>query len=74
MSGGFAFQGLAVVPSPHAREVRIEFRVERMPIKKRRRGWRVVRHQIDRPGCYRAGNILFIHPELLESMKRSVGA
>lgn len=61
--------GLMVVPHRLAREVRDEWRVEAHPIPKRRRRWRVVKHHIDRPGAYRAGNTLFVHPDLMEQLK-----
>lgn len=61
--------GLKIIPHALAREVRDEFRVERHPTAKRRRRWRVVKHHIDRPGCYQVGNVLYMHPELLARLK-----
>jgi hypothetical protein len=64
--------GLKVVSAPMAREVRDEYRVERHPTKKRRKQWRVVKHHIDRPCFYRAGDTLFVHPELIAKLKMAV--
>lgn len=65
-----ALLGMRVVSSLLARDVRDEFRVERNPIKKRRRGWLVVKHRIDRPGCYRVGDTLYMHPDLIARLQR----
>jgi len=64
--------GLTVVSAPMAREVRTVWRIERNPIKKRRRNWLVVKHRIDRPAMYRSGNTLFVHPELLAKLNDEV--
>lgn len=61
--------GVQIVSTPFAREVRDEWRVERHPIPKRRRQWRVVKHHIDKPGCYRSNDTLFMHPELFALLK-----
>lgn len=59
-----------IVPHALAREVRDEWKVESHPIKKRRRNWRVVKRHIDRPGAYRVGNTIYLHPDLFEAMKQ----
>ena len=64
--------GLQIVYSPVAREVRTWFTVERTAIKKRRRGWRVVKHHIDRPGCYRMGNTLVMHPDVYAAINKTI--
>lgn len=62
--------GLKVVSSPYAREIRDEYRVERVPIPKRRRRWRVVKHHIDRPCAYiLTGGTAVLHPELLAALR-----
>ena len=61
--------GLNIVLHPLAREVRDEWRVERHPIPKRRRRWRVVKHRIDRPGAYQIGNTIYMHPDLVEKLR-----
>ena len=63
------FGGLKIIASTMAREVRDEWKVERHPTLKKRRNWRVVKHHIDRAGCYRMGNTLIMHPELITRLK-----
>ena len=62
-------KGMRVVSHPLAREVRDEWKVERNPIPKRRRQWRVVKHHIDRPGCYKVCDTFYMHPELIEKLR-----
>jgi hypothetical protein len=64
------FNGLRIIPHPLAREVRVEFRIERHPIAKRRRRWRVRRVEIIRPGCIQTGGILYMHPDLIAKLPR----
>ena len=64
--------GLNIVSTPMAREVRTEWRVEPHPIKKRRRGWQVVKHQINRPGAYQSGNTIYAHPEIVDQLRSEV--
>lgn len=61
--------GVRVVAHPLAREVRDEWKVERHPIPKKRRQWRVVKHHIDRPGAYQIGNTIYMHPDLVAKLK-----
>jgi hypothetical protein len=65
------YLGLNVVPSPYAVEARNEFHVEIHPIKKRRRGWRVVRHYIVKPAVFRIGDTLYVHPDLVERLRQA---
>lgn len=57
--------GMNVVSQPLAVDRRME--VQRHPIKKRRRQWRVVR--VERPGCWQIGNTFYMHPELIEKLR-----
>ena len=61
--------GLKIVPHQLAREVRDEWRVEKHPTQKRRRQWRVVKHHIDRPGAYKMGSTIYMHPELVDLLR-----
>jgi NAD-dependent oxidoreductase involved in siderophore biosynthesis len=63
--------GMRIVPHLLAREVRDEWKVERHPIPKKRKQWSVVKHHIDRPGCYQIGNTFYMHPELVEKLKQA---
>jgi hypothetical protein len=61
-----ALLGFRIVPATMARDRCVEFKLERWTSKaKRRKNWRVVRVEIDRPGCYQVGNTLYMHPELI---------
>lgn len=57
--------GMNIVPHSLAVDQRME--VQRHPIKKRRRNWRVVR--VERPGCWQIGNTFYMHPELVQKLK-----
>lgn len=65
-----SFFGIKIVPHMLARDIRDEWKVERNPIKKRRRNWRVVKYHIDRPGAFMAGDVCFMHPELIAKLPR----
>lgn len=60
--------GMRVVSHPLARDVRDLWKVERHPIPKKRRNWRVVKHHIDRPGCYQVVDTFYMHPDLVEKL------
>ena len=62
--------GLKIFANPLVREVRDEWTVEPMPIKKRRRNWRMVKRHIDRPSVIQMGDVFFAHPEIIEKLKQ----
>lgn len=63
--------GLKIVPHTLAREVRTEFKVMRwMTRDKKRKNWRVLRVEINRPGCYQVGNTLYMHPDLVAKLPK----
>lgn len=65
--------GLKIVPHTLARDIRTEFKVTRWSARdKKRKGWRVMRIDINRPGCWQIGDTLFMHPELIAKLPRSV--
>ena len=61
--------GMRIIPNPLARDVRYEWKVEPHPIPKKRKRWRVVKHYINRPGCYVMGNTLHMHPDLIAELR-----
>ena len=65
--------GISIVPHMFAREVRTEYRVTRWMAgkDKKRKNWRVMRVEINRPGAYQIGNTIYMHPELVEKLKAS---
>lgn len=63
------FNGLRIITNTLAREVRTEFKVAPWPTRKKRRGWKVQRIEINRPGCYRMGDTLVMHPDLYEKLR-----
>ncbi len=65
------FNGLFVVATEMARDVRTEFRVARCGRwNRKRKRYFVERIEINRPGCYKAGNRLYMHPTLVENLKK----
>lgn len=61
--------GLKIVAHPLARDRRTEFQVVRWSERrKKRKNWRVLRIEIDRPGCWRVGDTLYMHPELIAKL------
>ena len=64
--------GMKIIPHSLAREVRTEFKVTRHAARdKKRKNWRVLRVEINRPGCYQVGNVLYMHPELIAKLPRA---
>ena len=61
--------GLKIVPHLMARDRRTEFKVVRWSERrKKRKNWRVIRVEIDRPGCWQVGDTLYMHPELIAKL------
>ena len=64
--------GMNIVSHEFARDVRTEFKVTSWATRdKKRKNWRVMKVQIDRPGCYQFGNTLYMHPELIAKLPPS---
>ena len=64
--------GLKIVPHTLARDVRTEYKVTTWATRdKKRKNWRVMRIEIDRPGCWQVGNTLYMHPELIAKLPRA---
>lgn len=61
--------GVTVIAHPLAREIREVWEIEKSPIKKRRRNWRVVKNVINRPGCYMMGGVMYMHPDLISKLR-----
>jgi len=63
--------GLKIVPHPLAREVRTEFKVTRWATRdKKRKNWRVMRIEINRPSCIKVGDVLYMHPDLVSKLPK----
>ena len=56
--------GLNIIAHPLATQ--IAYVVQRHPIRKRRRNWRVVR--VEQPGCWQMGNTFYMHPVLVQRL------
>lgn len=65
---GMCMLGVSVSQSLLA--VKQEGKVQKHPIPKRRRGWRVVRVSV--PCAYQMGDRLVVHPTIYEQMKREL--
>lgn len=63
--------GLSIVPHNLALDTFTEFRVQKQPIQKRRKNWRVVKYTVTKPGCWIAGGIVYMHPTLFVKIKES---
>lgn len=62
--------GMSVVPHSLARDIRTEFKVTTWATRdKKRKNYRVMRLEINRPGCWQIGNTLYMHPELIAKLK-----
>lgn len=62
--------GMGILVSPLARETRTEFKVTTWATRnKKRKNWRVLRVEINRPGMYRMGNTLVMHPDVYEKLR-----
>lgn len=66
--------GIKVYRHVLAVEVCYEWRIERHPIRKHRRQWRVVKHRIERPGAFQICNSIYMHPELFGKLKAATKA
>jgi hypothetical protein len=66
--------GMSIVPHRLALEIRDEWRVERHPIKKKRRNWRVVKHRINRPCAIQCGSVIYMHPDLIALLPQGSAA
>jgi hypothetical protein len=63
--------GMKIVPHPMAREVRTKFIVTRWATRdKKRKNWRVMRLDIDRPFCFVMGGVIYMHPELIAKLPK----
>lgn len=62
--------GLWIVPHELAREVRTEYHVVRCSPgrDKKRKNWRVMRVEINRPSAYQVGDTIYMHPELVSKL------
>ena len=70
--GELGMLGLKIVPHFLARDVRTEYKVTRwMTRDKKRKNWRVLKVEINRPGCYQVGDVIYMHPELIAKLPRA---
>ncbi len=60
--------GLRVVPHGLAETVRVQYTVERIALRRRRRYY-VKRTEVREPGCFQAGDVLYMHPKLVAQLK-----
>jgi len=67
------WMGLNIVPHPLAREIRTEFKVSRWATRdKKRKCWRVMRVEVNRPCALKVGNTLFMHPDLIAHLPQQI--
>ena len=61
--------GLNIVEHNLAIERIKKWKVEAMPIKKKRRNWRVVMSIIEKPSAYQLGNTIYAHHDIIDKLK-----
>lgn len=66
--------GMRIVTTPMARDIRTEFKVQRLGGNRRRKRWFVQRVEINRPAVLQSGNTLFMHPDLFALLKEQTHA
>ena len=66
------FNGLRIVPHAMAVDVLTVFSVEKIPTRRRRRYY-VKRTERRSPGCWQSGDVLYMHPTLVEKLKKELG-
>lgn len=62
--------GLNIVSHRFALSVKYVFTVEKTAIRKRRRGWRVIKTKVETPCAYQVGGTIYAHPEIIQKLKR----
>ena len=71
MNSSFLF-GMRIVSHELARDRRTLFQVTPWGArKKKRKGWRVTEVTIDRPACFKVGDTLYMHPELIAKLPKA---
>ncbi|WKL16591.1 hypothetical protein QYQ99_03275 [Comamonas testosteroni] len=73
MQQSLTFNGIPVFSHPLAERVSHHWEVKKHPTKKRRRSWRPVRIEERTPVAYQTPMGIFMHPSLLEKLKRELG-
>lgn len=63
--------GLTVIPHPLATKRTDRFSVERTAIRKRRKGWRVVKTTTGAPAMIVVGGTVYMHPLAYAQLKES---
>jgi len=64
--------GTRIHSNPLCIKVEVTWRIERHPIRKRRRNWRVVRHEASTPCAFKlADGSVVMHPDLYSQLKQA---
>ena len=65
------FNGLHIVATEMAVDVKVEYRVSRCgPYDRKRKRYYVERVETRKPGCWKAGDVLYMHPTRVERLKQ----
>lgn len=67
MNNFLSIAGVRVFESDFA--ITIKWMIEKHPIKKRRRNWRIVRKEV--PGCWQMGGDFYMHPVLFSKLREA---
>jgi len=65
--------GIRIFENPLLVKTVVTYQVQRSPIKKRRRNWRVVRIEKQEPAIFMlAGGMMAVHPALMAKMRQAL--
>lgn len=65
----YIIDGIEVTAHPLALQYKTRFLVEKNPIQKRRRGYRVCKESYSEPGCIVVMGRVYMHPALIAKLK-----
>lgn len=64
--------GLRIYQSPLVTTTEVRWVLEKHPTQKRRRNWRPVRTEVQKPAAYKTAEGIFMHPDLYAQLPKKV--
>jgi hypothetical protein len=74
MSGLMGLCGLDIYANDLCAHTRVTWSVERHPLPKHRRQWRVVRREAQEPTMYQMGRKIYAHPTIVAQLIKATGS